>query len=242
MRDRIGAVALALLLTCAAAAAQSARNKPQPPVGVDPGGTAIGLVTTGIDYTLPPVARCLARDGEGRLIAWDVVDRDPLPYKARAIGAFDDGVLASAVDCGGRVRVVPVRADPADPVTISRSLAFLSTTPARLVVLPARNAPADWRPFLAAAAEFKRLLIIVATTVPVAAHPVANQSNVALVSAASGDEASLLALAHAVMLVACDANARDSSLTGAALARRLAEQVARSPAPPVGEMLSPKCR
>lgn len=235
-------IALSLTAYSVTTLAQSARPKPQPPMGIDPGGVTIGLLTTGIDYTSQPVFRCLARDGEGRVIAWDVVDRDPLPYKPHSTDAFDDDALASGIDCAGRVRIVPVRVDPKDPVSISRALAFLATTPARIVVLPARNTPGDWRPFLAAVVEFRHLLVVVATTSAVATHPAANQSNVALVSAASIDEASRLALGDVVLLIACDARARDTSMTGAARAGLLAEQAARLSTLPTGGPLSPKCR
>lgn len=234
-------LAAAMLAGCATSAfAQSAHSKPQPPVGVDAGGGAIGLITAGIDYTLPRVNRCLARDGEGRLIAWDVVDRDPLPYRLHSPDRVDDELVA-AVDCVGRARVVPVRIDATDPVTFSRALAFIASTPARVVVLPARYVPSDWYPFLVAAAEFKRLLLVVATSDQAVRHPAAAMPNVTIITASGADQASLLAFAHAVMLVACNEKARNSSLTGAALAGVMAEQVARTPTPPFGDA-GPRCQ
>ena len=150
-----------LLLAASACLAQTAASrKPKLPPGVDPGGVAIGLITTGIDYTRPDVARCLARDGEGELIGWDVVDRDRLPYR-QATGAVADDVLFALIPCG-RVRVVPVRVDPVDGLSLGRALAFLAKSPARVVVLPVASQPKDWAPFQAAAAQFKILLVIVA--------------------------------------------------------------------------------
>ena len=61
-----------------AALAQGA--KPSVPSGRDPGGVAIALIGTGIDYTLPLLARRLARDGEGELIGWDLEDKDRKPF------------------------------------------------------------------------------------------------------------------------------------------------------------------
>src|SRR5215467_9057175 len=55
-----------------------APKKPPVPPGRDPGGVAVALI--GIDYTLPAVARRLARDGEGELIGWDLQDQDRKPF------------------------------------------------------------------------------------------------------------------------------------------------------------------
>lgn len=55
-------------------------KKPPVPPGRDPGGVAVALIGTGIDYTLPAVARRLARDGEGELIGWDLQDEDRKPF------------------------------------------------------------------------------------------------------------------------------------------------------------------
>jgi len=66
---RLRAILLHLIAVAAFAVAALAQEKKPPlPPGRDPGGVAIALVTTGIDYTVPEVAQRLARDGEGELI------------------------------------------------------------------------------------------------------------------------------------------------------------------------------
>jgi hypothetical protein len=57
-----------ILLSPLSSLAQTAADKPKVPPGRDPGGFAIALFSTGVDYTDPAVANCLARDGEGELI------------------------------------------------------------------------------------------------------------------------------------------------------------------------------
>ena len=160
----------ALLLMCCGfvlatecRAQTAAQTKPKLPPGVDPGGVAIGLLTTGIDYTRPEVAKCVARDGEGELIGWDVVDGDRMPYRrvAAAAGAVVDDALFALVPCG-RVRVVPVRVNPADGVSLGKALAFLAQTPARVVVLPVGSQPTDWTAFQLALEKFPELLVMVA--------------------------------------------------------------------------------
>ncbi len=70
----VALAALTLIVSLPALAAD-----PKVPTGLDPGGTAIGLVTTGIDYTDPEIAARLARDGEGEAIGMDLVDGERLP-------------------------------------------------------------------------------------------------------------------------------------------------------------------
>ena len=55
-------------------------SEPKVPPGLDPGGVAIALLGDGVDYTKPELAKRLARDGEGDLIAWDFVDNAIRPY------------------------------------------------------------------------------------------------------------------------------------------------------------------
>ena len=142
--------------------AQSPAAKPKLPPGVDPGGAVIGLITTGIDYTRPEIERCLARDGEGELIGWDIVDRDRLPYKRQTTPAQpSDDALFNSLPCG-KVRVVPVRVDPTNAVTLGKAMAFLAATTARVVVLPVESQPVDWAPLIAAAMQFPTLLLVIA--------------------------------------------------------------------------------
>src|SRR5262249_13897079 len=59
-------------------------RKPKLPAGLDPGGVAIAILSTGIDYRAADIAQRLARDGEGDLIGWDLVDRDNRPFNEAA--------------------------------------------------------------------------------------------------------------------------------------------------------------
>jgi hypothetical protein len=156
-----------LALTLAASAAAQSSKPPLPP-GRDPGGVAIALFGTGIDYTLPEVARRLARDGEGELIGWDLADNGNRPFRPSAdaspgaVWGGDGTALVRAVATPGR-RVVPVKIDPADPRSLARATAFVARTPARIVVVPAwSRSQSDWEPFRQAALRFKDLLFVLA--------------------------------------------------------------------------------
>src|SRR2546423_15285496 len=77
---RLRAILLHLIVaTTLGVAAVAQGKKPPLPPGRDPGGVAIALITTGIDYTVLEVGQRLARDGEGELIGWDLGDQDRKP-------------------------------------------------------------------------------------------------------------------------------------------------------------------
>jgi hypothetical protein len=165
---RLRAILLHLIVaTTLGVAAVAQGKKPPLPPGRDPGGVAIALVTTGIDYTVPEVAQRLARDGEGELIGWDLVDQDRKPFDGSKGGTRaewgGDGTLIASVLSGGRgVRLVPVRVDPRDAASLARAIVFVAQTPARVVVLPMWGTMRqDWEPLRQAAMRFKDVLVIV---------------------------------------------------------------------------------
>ncbi len=165
----IAAMTLALTACLAAANAQTPTpSKPKVPPGRDPGGVAVALITTGIDYTDPRIALCLARDGEGELIGWDMIDRDRRPLgidrdKTPPNWGGDGSMHARALQCGDRARLIPVRVNPADPMSFGNALAFIAQTPSRIAVLPMWSERAeDWEMFRRAAEQFKDILVIAA--------------------------------------------------------------------------------
>jgi hypothetical protein len=141
------------------------------PPGRDPGGVAVALLSSGIDYTVPEIANRLARDGEGEIIAWDFIDNDNRPFDVtgrqtppnRGGNATDlVAYMANAV-ARSRARIVLVRADPADPATLARAVAFVARTPARVVAVPMwSDRVEDWALFRQAASHYKQLLFVVA--------------------------------------------------------------------------------
>jgi hypothetical protein len=165
---RLRAILLHLIVaTTLGVAALAQEKKPPLPPGRDPGGVAIALVTTGIDYTVPEVAQRLARDGEGELIGWDLIDQDRKPFDGSKGSTRPewggDGTLIASVLSGGRgVRLVPVRVEPTDPASLARAVVFVAQTPARVVVLAMWGTMRqDWEPLRQAAMRFKDVLVIV---------------------------------------------------------------------------------
>ena len=157
-------LSLALVL-CAGCTSASAKD-PRVPPGRDPGGVPVALISTGIDYTDPDVAKRLARDGEGEVLGWDFFDHDNRPFdvtggQTPANWGGDGTALAKLIAQPG-VRIVPVRITPADPVSLAQAVAFIARTPARVVVLPMWSGrKSDWEPFRQAAMHFSELLFFV---------------------------------------------------------------------------------
>lgn len=89
----IAAAMMPILAAGAAAIGGQPASKPKVPVGVDPGGFAVAVVGEGIDYWRPEIARRLARDGEGEIIGFDLVDGDRLPYAATPADVCPDDAL-----------------------------------------------------------------------------------------------------------------------------------------------------
>ena len=151
---------LALFLPIAVTAGGS---DPRVPPGTDPGGVAVAVISTGIDYTQPNIAARLARDGEGDIVGWDFADDDAFPFApAESDGngtAFASVLLAEAPGA----RLVPIRIDLERPATLLLAISFINQTPARVVVLSSDGlGPEHRRSIQQAASQFDRLLIIMA--------------------------------------------------------------------------------
>lgn len=152
---------LAFLLLVLAAPAWA--QDPRFPAGKDPGGTAVVLLTRGIDYTRPEIAKLLARDGEGELIGWDFVDNDNRPFVKGDTMA--DVALAQAAAAAGGVRIVPVRIDPGDSVSLARAVVYAARTPARVVIVPFSSGDKNhWETFSASVRHLPNLMVIVPAT------------------------------------------------------------------------------
>jgi hypothetical protein len=142
-------------------------KKPPVPPGRDPGGVAVALVSAGVDYTSASLAARLARDGEGELIGWDLEDNDRQPFDKSKGGTppeqgGDGTAIASFLIGPDGARLVPVRANPADPISAARALAFAAQTPARVVLVPMWGVKPETSALLRQAAiRFKDILIIV---------------------------------------------------------------------------------
>jgi hypothetical protein len=151
---------LAATLAVLAVGAEAA--DPKVPPAVETGNrVTVAIITLGFDYTRPDIARLLARDGEGEVIAWDVTGEDRFPYDAGGDTALISEIAAH-VGTDASVSLLAVKADPSDPVSMAKALAFIARTPARSVIVPMWSPERrNWEPFEKAARHFNGLRIVV---------------------------------------------------------------------------------
>jgi hypothetical protein len=157
-----------IALVAALGSANAQPKKPKLPPGLDPGGPAIVLLTTGVDYTYPAVASRLARDGEGDLIGLDTIDGGNRPYAA---GGNGTGLALALLSAPG-IRIIPVRIDPDHPPSLIAAVKFAARSPGRIVVMPQLPRDAGQRAqLLAGLAQFPDRLFIVPAQSDDAATP-----------------------------------------------------------------------
>ncbi len=187
---RFGIAAVVLIAAFGSASAQT--RKPKLPPGLDPGGLAIVLLTTGIDYTKPAVAARLARDGEGDLIGLDTADAGNRPYAADGDGT----ALALVLLAAPGIRIIPVRIDPNHPPSLIAAVKFAARSPGRVVVMPQLPVdPAQRSQLLAGVGQFLDRVFIVPAEIGDATAPKANNV-LALSSTVSGGASSPTADLH----------------------------------------------
>ena len=156
----IWAIPGAVMLLFAASLPLAAADDPRVPHGLDPGGVAIALITDGVDDTDPKVAARLARDGEGEPIALDLIDGDVRPF-APAEAGRGTALAKRLLSTYRNSRLVVVRADPEDPVSLAKAAVFVTRTPSRIAAVGFwSRARETWLPFSQAIEKNGRVLFI----------------------------------------------------------------------------------
>ena len=134
LRARFAYPLTLLLLALAASPGRAQAQDPEAPPGLDPGGPAVAIISTGLDYTDPVIAPRLARDGEGQPIAWDFVDNDQKPH-ARDDGGDGTRLAKLILKLNDKVRIINVRVSRREPDMLAKAAMFVARTPARVAVI-----------------------------------------------------------------------------------------------------------
>ena len=117
-------------------------DDPRVPDGMDPGGVAVAHIDTGVNYTLPIIAKRLARDGEGDVIGYDLQDDDLTPFDAqpgskgttpRRHGTSVANVLLREAP---GTRLQPYRYAARSPGSFAEIVHQIAYTSARIVAMP----------------------------------------------------------------------------------------------------------
>ena len=133
MTDRSVSLAVAIFCLIEATVAY-AGDKPAVPPQRDPGGIAVAFVGGGIDYTQPVIAARLARDGEGEIVGFDLIDEDRRPF---ARGSATTQAAHELIAANSEARVVAFRVDAENIKTVGKAIAMVAASPAQIVVLEA---------------------------------------------------------------------------------------------------------
>lgn len=147
--------------------AAEALNPPVPP-GADPGGVAVALFDSGIDYTQPSVAPRLARDAEGRALGFDFWDLDDRPFDAHPAASpffparHGTSVASVLIREAPAARLLPFRYPRPDMARMAEMVEAARAAGALLVSMPmGSNKAADWTAFEAAARARPEMLFVV---------------------------------------------------------------------------------
>lgn len=141
---------------------------PAVPDGVDPGGTTVALIDTGINYLLPEIARRLARTPEGEALGRDYQDMDDRAFDVpvhRLFSRHDHGTRIASLLLREApvVRLVPFRYPHARMERMRALIAAAAAAGARIVnVSLAGPDAAPWRWFVEAARREPGLLFVIA--------------------------------------------------------------------------------
>lgn len=141
---------------------------PPVPEGHDPGGMSVGLIDSGVNYTIPPFSTHLARDVAGTLLGRDLWDGDARPFDIdTGRSAFfplhhGSAVMSVLIREATMARVLPVRYPRPDMTRMADAVNWLAEAGARVVNLAmGSNNRADWDAFEMAARRFPKVLFII---------------------------------------------------------------------------------
>lgn len=153
------AVAGLFALAVEASADTAAKGKPKPASGVDPGGVMVAFVGSGLDYTRGAIAQRMARDGEGEIIGFDLVDRDRRPHCAAPCTAETDAAESMLANAP-QARLAVFKVDGPALAAPAMQMAVQAKADVLVVTLP--DGPKTGALLRAAAERFKDALIIYA--------------------------------------------------------------------------------
>lgn len=147
LRVAIAGFMAAMLMPLAAATSGSA--DPPVPAGRNPGGYPVAIIGAGIDYTLRNISQMLARDGEGEIIGYDLVDDDRRPY---ATGQETDAAEILLGE-GQAATLVVVRTNVLEQQRLAAAIGYAAQSPARIIAIFASASDPGVAAVLAAASQ-----------------------------------------------------------------------------------------
>ena len=158
---------LFLIATLTPALSLAGADEPAVPAGNDPGGVAVAIIDSGVNYTLKEIASRLARDADGNLIGYDFHDDDRLPFDLvpgqRQENGRHHGTRVAAIflrEAPG-ARLVPYRYRAHSFETFAAIVETIAKCPARIVIMSLGGYQKDdWAHFAREAEAHPEILFI----------------------------------------------------------------------------------
>lgn len=164
---RAPAFMIALFTVLIVSSHSAVADDPPIPPGKDPGGVAVALVDTGVNYTLPEIANRLARAAGGDILGFDFQDSDRLPFDlepgAGAAAPRRHGTLVASILIreAPQIRLIPYRFAAKRFETFAAIVSEIAAGPARIVAMPLGGyRRQDWLAFREAANAHPEVLFI----------------------------------------------------------------------------------
>jgi hypothetical protein len=162
------AVELELLGADLAPAGASEPLNPPVPAGRDPGGVAVALFDSGLNYTLPTFSGRLARDAEGKALGYDFWELDARPFDNHPTGSaffpVRHGTAVASVllvEAPG-ARFIAFRYPRPEMPRMAAMVEAAADAGARIVAMPmGSNRQQDWTAFAAAARAHPEVLFVI---------------------------------------------------------------------------------
>lgn len=165
---RIALQVVLLAVWMIAATAYAGPHEPDVPPGKDPGGMAVAIIDSGVNYTLPRVANRLARDKSGQILGYDFQDNDKCPFDLVPGQKPDSGhhhgtrVAGIFLREAPLARLVPYRYRAHSFETFAHIVEEIARGPARIVIMSLGGyQKRDWLLFRKAAQANPEILFII---------------------------------------------------------------------------------
>lgn len=136
-------------------------------ISAEPTRLRIGMVDSGINYTLPQINARLARDDSGQLIGYDFWDNDPLPFDANfgaspfRVSRHGTGTASLLLREATFIDLVPYRYPRPDMSRMQELIKHAALNQVRIIGLPLGGNKADqWNSFAIAAREHPEILFV----------------------------------------------------------------------------------
>lgn len=146
----------------------AATGEPEVPAGKDPGGVAVAIIDSGVNYTLPAIARRLARNEKGEIMGYDFQDNDKRPFdlvpgqkpgSGRHHGTRVAGIFLREAP---GARLIPYRYRAHSFETFAEIVEHIAGCPARIVIMSLGGyQKQDWEKFRQAAQLHPEILFII---------------------------------------------------------------------------------